>query len=92
MDPTKRFSSRVENYVRYRPSYPSAVTDVLRAECGLAAGSAVADIGSGTGIFSEILLKHGSAVSGVEPNDAMRQAAERLRAGFFFLIFFRCTE
>ena len=82
MDPTKRFSSRVENYVRYRPSYPPAVVDVLERECGLTADSAVADIGSGTGIFSEILLQHGSAVYGVEPNDAMRQAAERLLADF----------
>lgn len=23
LDPTKRFSSRVEDYVRYRPSYPA---------------------------------------------------------------------
>ena len=82
MDPTKRFSSRVENYARYRPSYPPAVLEVLRTGAGLTAGSVVADIGAGTGIFSEMLLKEGNAVFGVEPNDAMRQAAERLLAGF----------
>ena len=80
-DPTQRFSSRVENYVRFRPGYPSAVLDVLRTECALTADSIVADVGSGTGIFSEVLLKNGNAVRGIEPNDEMRQAAERLLTG-----------
>ena len=34
-DSTQRFSSRVGNYVRYRPGYPSAVIDLLKNECGL---------------------------------------------------------
>ena len=79
--PTERFSSRVENYVRYRPSYPSAAIDLLRTRCGLSPGAVVADIGSGTGILSELLLASGAQVIGVEPNDGMRAAAEaRLRA------------
>jgi SAM-dependent methyltransferase len=80
-DPTRRFTDRVDAYVRYRPSYPPAVLDVLRDQAGLTPGSAVADIGSGTGIFAELLLRNGYTVYGVEPNDAMRQAAERLLAG-----------
>lgn len=81
-DSTKRFSSRVENYVRFRPSYPAEVLDVLRTECGLTPDSVVADVGSGTGIFSEILLKNGNTVRGVEPNNEMRQAGERALAGY----------
>lgn len=81
-DPTHRFSSRVENYVKYRPDYPPAVLDVLRDTCGFTPDAAVADIGSGTGIFSELLLKNGNPVFGVEPNAAMRAAAERLLAGY----------
>ena len=81
-DPTKRFSTRVENYIRFRPGYPAAVLDVLRAECGLVDDAVVADVGSGTGIFSEVLLKNGNAVFAVEPNDEMRQAGERLLAGY----------
>ncbi len=81
-DSTKRFSSRVENYIRFRPGYPPDVLDVLRVDCVLTADSVVADIGSGTGIFSEVFLKNGNAVFGVEPNDEMRHAAERLLAGF----------
>ncbi len=81
-DPTLRFSSRVENYVRYRPDYPSAVLDVLRATCGFTVDAVVADIGSGTGIFSEGLLKNGNVVFGVEPNAGMRAAAGRLLVGY----------
>ncbi len=81
-DPTLRFSNRVENYVNYRPDYPPAVLAVLRDICGFTPESVVADIGSGTGIFSEMLLKNGNPVFGVEPNDGMRAAAERLLAGY----------
>ena len=79
-DPTRRFSSRVENYVRFRPGYPPEVLEVLRNECALTAASVVADVGSGTGIFTEVLLKSGCTVIGVEPNDEMRAAAERVLA------------
>src|SRR5467141_5189863 len=79
--PTERFSSRVENYVRYRPGYPSAAIDLLKTRCGLSPGAVVADIGSGTGILTELLLESGALVIGVEPNDGMRAAAEaHLRA------------
>lgn len=74
----ERFSSRVENYVRYRPGYPAAVIDLLASECGLSKDSIVADIGSGTGILSELFLRNGNRVFGVEPNREMRAAAERL--------------
>jgi len=76
--PTLRFSSRVENYIKYRPGYPSAAVDTLASECGLTEKSIVADIGSGTGILSELFLKHGNPVLGVEPNREMREASERL--------------
>jgi SAM-dependent methyltransferase len=82
MNPTTRFSNRVENYIRYRPRYPHAVLDVLKRVIGLAANWQVADLGSGTGISCELFLAEGHAVYGVEPNAAMRDAAERLLAGF----------
>ena len=74
--PLKRFSNRVDNYVKYRPSYPPAVVEYLTKKCSLNEDSAVADIGSGTGIFSKLLLEHRFNVYGVEPNDAMRKRAE----------------
>jgi SAM-dependent methyltransferase len=79
---TERFTSRVETYAKYRPGYPAAVIELLRSECGLTPAALVADIGSGTGIFSELLLKNGNTVIGVEPNEAMRVAAENLMRGY----------
>jgi SAM-dependent methyltransferase len=78
LNSTQRFSSRVENYIKYRPHYPPAVIDLLRHECGLSPGSVIADVGSGTGILTELLLTNGTPVFGVEPNKEMREAAERL--------------
>lgn len=78
--PESRFSDRVENYIRYRPSYPAEVMDMLRCDTGLGPGSVVADIGSGTGISASSLLREGCAVFGVEPNKDMREAAERMLA------------
>jgi len=86
--PTQRFSNRVENYIRYRPSYPREIIDLLRAECGLTLDSVVADIGFGTGKLTELILPHAKCVVGIEPNVEMREAGERLmqaHSNFFSL-------
>jgi ubiquinone/menaquinone biosynthesis C-methylase UbiE len=77
-DVTQRFSDRVENYIKYRPGYPRAVIETLQSECRLSSDSAIADVGSGTGILTEMFLRNGNVVYGVEPNREMRGAAERL--------------
>jgi SAM-dependent methyltransferase len=82
LDPTKRFSNRVENYVKYRPTYPQDVISLLESECGLTPASVIADVGSGTGILSELFLKHGNRVFGVEPNREMRAAGDKLLAKY----------
>lgn len=74
-EPTKRFSNRVNDYVKYRPGYPAEVISVLQQECNLNPNSVLADIGAGTGIFTTLLLKHDYKVYAVEPNDDMRQSA-----------------
>jgi len=81
-DPTQRFSSRVADYVKYRPSYPAAILDLLAVECGLTADSIVADVGSGTGLLAELFLKAGNRVMGIEPNREMREAGEQLLRGY----------
>jgi SAM-dependent methyltransferase len=81
-DAKHRFSNRVADYVRYRPGYPLAVRDLLRAECNLRPGHVIADIGSGTGFLSELFLKNGNRVFGVEPNEAMRRAGEEYLASY----------
>ncbi len=81
-DSTQRFSSRVDNYVRYRPGYPSEVLELLKTECGLKPSSILADIASGTGILTRMLLENGNRVFGVEPNPEMRLAGERFLARY----------
>ena len=80
-DSTRRFSDRVDNYVRYRPHYPAGVLDLLHVEIGLTPATVIADIGSGTGIATALFLDHGNPVFAVEPNREMRAAAERLLGG-----------
>lgn len=79
---TSRFSDRVENYVRYRPGYPQEVLSILKNNCGLAPIHVIADVASGTGIWTRMLLENGNPVFGVEPNAQMREAGEGLLAGF----------
>ena len=79
---TTRFSDRVENYIQYRPGYPAEVLGRLREECGLRVEHVIADIASGTGIWTRMLLENGNVVIGVEPNVDMREAGERLLAAF----------
>jgi SAM-dependent methyltransferase len=81
-DHTGRFSTRVADYVKYRPGYPPTVLRLLEEECGLDPASIVADVGSGTGILSELFLRNGNRVYGVEPNREMREAGERLLASY----------
>jgi len=79
---TSRFSSRVGDYLRYRPGYPPEVIGLLRTECGLTPESVIADVASGTGIFTRLLLENGNSVFGVEPNREMRAAGEQFLQGF----------
>jgi ubiquinone/menaquinone biosynthesis C-methylase UbiE len=77
-----RFSNRVADYARYRPGYPSGVLETLRDECGLTRESVIADVGSGTGLLTKIFLQNGNVVYGIEPNAAMREAAEEFLKDF----------
>lgn len=81
-DTVERFSNRVENYVKYRPSYPNEILEVFRSEMNLQPDSTFADVGSGTGISAKIFLTNGNPVYGVEPNAAMRAAAEEFLRDF----------
>jgi SAM-dependent methyltransferase len=81
-DSTQRFTDRVTDYVKYRPGYPGEVVTFLHTTCGLAEGARVADIGAGTGISSKLLLDAAHPVVAVEPNQAMRAAADAWLAGY----------
>lgn len=75
-DATNRFTQTVENYIKYRPSYPNEIIQLLIHECGLTKNKILADIGSGTGLLTKLFLDYGTTVYGVEPNEAMRTAGE----------------
>ncbi len=81
-DAKNRFSNRVADYLRYRPHYPEGVLDFLRSQSQLSPAHAIADIGSGTGFLSELFLKNGNQVFGVEPNQEMREAGEEYLAAY----------
>jgi SAM-dependent methyltransferase len=78
----ERFSSRIDDYIKYRPGYPSEIVTLLETECGLIGYSVVADIGSGTGKLTELFLTNGNVVFAVEPNAGMRSAAEQILQRF----------
>ena len=59
MDYKQRFSSRVENYIKYRPGYPESIISILQLEIGLMVDDIVADIGSGTGLSAKLFLENG---------------------------------
>ena len=72
----ERFTGKADVYKKFRTSYPKELIDYLYSKIGFSRDSTIADIGSGTGIFSRLLLERGSNVYCVEPNDDMRQVAE----------------
>jgi len=81
-DSKQRFSDRVADYIRHRPSYPSEVVDVVAEVTGLTPEWAVADLGSGTGLSCVPFLENGNVVIGVEPNAAMREGGDEFLAGY----------
>lgn len=77
MKNSELFSGRAENYREGRPSYPAEMLSYLYCECGFNENSVIADIGSGTGKLSKLLLERGSTVYCIEPNEDMRLVAEK---------------
>lgn len=74
---TERFTQTVQDYIKYRPSYPKEVLDLLIDKCDLTKDKIIADVGAGTGLLSKLFLNYGNLVYGVEPNQSMREAAEK---------------
>ena len=81
-DSISRFTRTVENYVKYRPGYPFEIVEFLQKTCQLNSQHIVADIASGTGFLTEIFLKNGNQVIGIEPNKDMRTAGQYYLRGY----------
>lgn len=69
--PTSRFSDRVADYVKFRPTYPNAAIDAALQNTPNPEQLTAADVGAGTGISSRLLAARGVRVFAVEPNEAM---------------------
>ncbi len=82
MDSTQRFGNRVDNYVKYRPHYPKEIINYFKEEMDLNASTIIADIGSGTGILTELFLQNGNKTIGIEPNEAMRLKGEEVLSSY----------
>ncbi len=80
---TERFTGHAAAYAAARPSYPQTLATDLQQRLHLPDTTVVADLGSGTGLSSEIFLRIGWTVLGVEPNAAMRATAENYLARIF---------
>jgi SAM-dependent methyltransferase len=79
MENTERFTGRAAIYERYRLRYPpDTILKLLRAWCGLKPNWLIADIGAGTGMFSEVFLGNGNPVIAIEPNQEMRASCREL--------------
>lgn len=73
-----RFNGKARNYSKYRPSYPDEYIDYLIKKGNIQNDSVIFDVGAGTGIFTELLLKRGLSVVAVEPNLDMSVYIEEL--------------
>lgn len=69
-----RFTDRVVDYEKFRPNYPKEIIQVLKEQIGLHKQWLVADIGSGTGLSTQLFLENGNNVFAVEPNREMRES------------------
>lgn len=76
MDSKELFSKKVEQYRNARPKYSCGLLSFMKDAFEIDETTMIADIGAGTGIFTELLLDLGAKVIAIEPNAAM---AEQLR-------------
>lgn len=81
MDNTTKFNGKGEIYAKARPGYAAELLDYIQSMFPISEGNVFADIGSGTGSFSEHLLGSGYRVYAVEPNADMRKKAEEKLSG-----------
>lgn len=70
------FSDKAADYAISRPDYPAALFATLKTRCPPGPDAVAVDIGAGTGLLTQGLLQAGYRVVAVEPNAAMRAAAD----------------
>jgi SAM-dependent methyltransferase len=74
------FGATSEDYARHRAGFPDSLFERL-ASLGIGrSGQAVVDLGTGTGSLARGFARRGCRVVGIDPAEAMLQAARRLDA------------
>lgn len=69
----KKFDNIANIYDKYRPTYPIEIIDNVIEKCHFNDKNLlIADIGAGTGIFTQTLLSNSRKIFAVEPNKDMR--------------------
>ena len=68
---TEKFTGKAQAYANGRPGYPDEAMDYIKTLAP--AGAVFADIGAGTGKFTEFLARCGYKIFAVEPNTDMRE-------------------
>ena len=91
MKSVTRFTNRVANYAKYRPGYPASILTLLEYETGFDRQKDIADIGSGTGLLAKLFLANENLVYGIEPNDEMRNAGDKLLKDFINFVSIKGT-
>jgi SAM-dependent methyltransferase len=71
---TEAFTGRAQAYVKARPGYPDEAMEYIYRLAPM--GAVFADIGAGTGKFTELLARYGNKIFAVEPNADMREQLE----------------
>jgi SAM-dependent methyltransferase len=76
-DSVTRFNDRVDDYVKYRPTYPRQAIDAILDGLGTFEQLVAADVGAGTGISARLVGDRGVRVFAIEPGEEMRRVAAR---------------
>ena len=74
------FTGRAQAYTIARPGYPDEAIRYIRSL--VPTDALFADIGAGTGKFTELIAMHGYSIFAVEPNDDMRAELVKTLAPF----------
>ena len=75
------FDDIADAYDAYRLGYPEHITDFVTSTAGLGSGSAVLEVGCGTGQLTESLARHEVELTAIDIGPAMIAAAHRRLAG-----------
>lgn len=76
MDSKEKFTFKSRIYDTYRPKYSEQFIDSIIDDYPISHFDKIADIGAGTGILTQQLLRIGCEIFAIEPNKEMRKIAE----------------